>query len=176
MNVADFSIVEVRLSDISLLQDISQKTFLETFSVYNTEENMATYLRDSLSIEKLEKEMAQPGSQFYFAKKNERIIGYLKLNTGAAQNELKEDNALEIERIYVLSEFHGKGVGQSLYQEAITIAREKNVDYVWLGVWEHNNRAIAFYNKNGFEVFDRHLFRLGDDVQTDYMMKKRLDQ
>ena len=175
MNVADFSIVEVGLSDISLLQDISQKTFLETFSVYNTEENMATYLRDSLSLEKLEKEMAQPGSQFYFAKKNERIIGYLKLNTGAAQNELKEHNALEIERIYVLSEFHGKGVGQSLYEEAMAIAREKKVEYVWLGVWEHNKRAIAFYGKNGFEVFDRHFFRLGDDVQTDYMMKKKMN-
>lgn len=175
MNAADFSIVEVGLSDISLLKDISQKTFLETFSVYNTEENMATYLRDSLSLEKLEKEMAQPGSQFYFAKKNERIIGYLKLNTGAAQNELKEDNALEIERIYVLSEFHGKGVGQSLYEEAMAIAREKKVEYVWLGVWEHNKRAIAFYGKNGFEVFDRHFFRLGDDVQTDYMMKKKMN-
>ena len=74
-------------------------------------------------------------------------------------------------RIYVLSSFHGKKVGQLLYDHALQIAREKNVQFVWLGVWEENPRAIQFYKKNGFIEFDKHIFKLGDDLQTDIMMK-----
>lgn len=98
----------------------------------------------------------------------------MKLNFGAAQNELKNKQCLEIERIYVLKEYHGKKIGQLLYDKAIQIAKEKNVNYVWLGVWEKNLRAINFYKKNGFVGFDKHIFKLGDDEQTDIMMKLEL--
>ncbi|GJH39565.1 hypothetical protein RCZ04_01150 [Capnocytophaga sp. HP1101] len=81
---------------------------------------------------------------------------------------------MEIERIYVLKSFHGSGVGQELYQKAITVAREQAVQYVWLGVWEQNPRAIRFYEKNGFVPFDKHVFVLGNDPQTDILMKKTL--
>jgi len=101
-------------------------------------------------------------------------VGYLKLNFGSSQTELKDDRALEIERIYVLKEFHGKSVGQELYEKAIYVARQKNADYVWLGVWEQNPRAINFYKKNGFIEFDKHIFKLGEDEQTDIMMKLQL--
>ena len=101
-------------------------------------------------------------------------MGYLKLNFGDSQTELKDQKALEIERIYVLKEFHGKKVGQLLFEKALKIAEEKKVDYVWLGVWEENLRAINFYKKNGFEEFDKHIFKLGNDEQTDIMMKLKL--
>jgi ribosomal protein S18 acetylase RimI-like enzyme len=84
---------------------------------------------------------------------------------------LKDKTALEIERIYVLKDFHGKSVGQMLYKKALEIAQMKKVSYVWLGVWEENPRAISFYKKNGFVEFDKHIFKLGDDEQTDIMMK-----
>ncbi len=84
------------------------------------------------------------------------------------------DRALEIERIYVLQEFHGQRVGQVLYEKAIELAQERGLDYIWLGVWEKNARALRFYEKNGFEPFDRHIFKLGDDEQTDIMVKKVL--
>jgi ribosomal protein S18 acetylase RimI-like enzyme len=102
------------------------------------------------------------------------VIGYLKLNFGQAQTELQDEKALEIERIYLLKEFHGKNVGQLLYDKALQIARQKNVDYVWLGVWEENRRAINFYTKNGFVEFDKHIFKLGNEEQTDKMMKLNL--
>jgi ribosomal protein S18 acetylase RimI-like enzyme len=105
---------------------------------------------------------------------DEAVIGYLKINTGQAQTELQDSQALEIERIYVLKSFHGKKVGQLLYEKAMSVAAELGVNYVWLGVWEKNARAIRFYSKNGFEPFDKHIFKLGDDVQTDIMMKKAL--
>ncbi len=74
----------------------------------------------------------------------------------------------------VLKEFHGKKVGQLLYDKAIEIAKQKNTEYIWLGVWEENPRAISFYKKNCFVEFDKHFFKLGDDKQTDIMMKLKL--
>ncbi|MBZ5856935.1 GNAT family N-acetyltransferase [Flavihumibacter profundi] len=160
--------------DISQLQKISKKTFYETFSPGNTEENMAKYLDESFSIEKLTSELNDNNAEFYFATLGNDVIGYLKLNSGQSQTELKDGKGLEIERIYVLKEFHGKNIGQILYEKAIQVAKQSNADYIWLGVWEENKRAINFYKKNGFNEFDKHIFKLGNDEQTDIMMKLQL--
>jgi len=167
-------IKKVELSELDQLQIIGRQTFVETFADRNTEENMQKYLEEGYSVDKLTGEITNTNSEFYFAVLDNRIIGYLKINFGQAQTELNSQNALEIERIYVLKEFHGKKVGQILYELALNIAKRKNVDYVWLGVWEENPRAISFYRKNGFVEFDKHIFKLGDDEQTDIMMKLKL--
>jgi diamine N-acetyltransferase len=168
-------IKRVTVSDLDQLQHIGRQTFYETFSAGNTEENMRKYLEEGFTVEKLSAELNDKNSEFYFASLDNQVIGYLKLNFGQSQTEIKEDKALEIERIYVLKEYHGKKVGQILYDKAIQMARLKNVDYVWLGVWEENPRAINFYKKNGFVEFDKHIFKLGDDEQTDIMMRLRLN-
>lgn len=168
------NIRKVTLNDIEQLQQIGRQTFSETFSSSNTEENMATYLAEGFSNEKLTEELSNESSEFYFALSENEVVGYLKINFGQSQTELQDDTALEIERIYVLKDFHGKKVGQVLYEQAIEIAKQKNADYVWLGVWEENPRAISFYKKNGFVEFDKHIFKLGDDEQTDIMMKLKL--
>lgn len=167
-------IIKISEKDVVSLQAISKQTFYETFSAVNTEENMTLYLEESFSIEKLTAELNNPDAAFYFAIQDDKVIGYLKLNKGASQTELKDSEALEIERIYVPQAFHGKKVGQLLYEKAIQVAREAGMEYVWLGVWEENARAIRFYEKNGFVPFDKHLFKLGDDIQTDIMMKLKL--
>lgn len=164
-------ITKVKPADIHQLLEISRQTFYETFSAANTEENMRKYLDKDLSVEKLSAELNNENSAFYFALFHNQVIGYLKLNTGQAQTDLKDKKALEIERIYVLKEFHGKAVGQLLYEKAIQVARQINAGYVWLGVWEENHRAISFYKKNGFVSFSTHVFMLGNDAQTDIMMK-----
>ena len=168
-------ITKVTTDDVAQLQKIGKETFYETFSAGNTEENMQQYLQNGFTTEKLTSELNDENSEFYFATLNSNVVGYLKLNFGQSQTELKDDKALEIERIYVLKEFHGKKVGQILYEKAMQIARQKKADYVWLGVWEENPRAINFYKKNGFVEFDKHIFKLGDDEQTDIMMKLQLD-
>ena len=168
------NIVSVTLNDVDQLQQIGRQTFLETFSAENTEENINTYLKEGFSLEKLTDELNDKNAEFYFAELDSKIIGYLKLNSGPSQTELKDDKALEIERIYVLKEFHGNKVGQLLYEKAIEIARQSNADYVWLGVWEQNLRAINFYKKNGFVEFDKHIFKLGNDEQIDIMMRLQL--
>ena len=170
----NISIIKAELHDIEKLQKIGRQTFFETFSESNSEENMQNYLDEGFSIEKLTAELTDTNSEFYFTVLNEEVIGYLKLNFGESQTELKDNKALEIERIYVSKEFHGKSVGQLLYNKAIEVAKHKNADYVWLGVWEENPRAISFYKKNGFVEFDKHIFKLGDDEQIDIMMKLNL--
>lgn len=174
ISVEGIDIKRVTLADLDELQKIGRQTFYETFSSGNTEENMKKYLEEGFSVEKLTAELNDKNSEFYFASTANNVIGYLKLNFGQSQTEIKEDKALEIERIYVLKEYHGKSAGQILYDHAIQIARLKDASYVWLGVWEENPRAITFYKKNGFIEFDKHIFKLGDDEQTDIMMKLRL--
>jgi diamine N-acetyltransferase len=168
-------IVHVTPDDIEQLQKIGRQTFSETFSAGNTEENMRKYLDESFSFEKLTAELSDANAEFYFATLDKNVIGYLKLNAGQAQTELKDEKALEIERIYVLKEFHGKQVGHLLYEKAIQVAKQHTADYVWLGVWEENPRAIQFYKKNGFIEFDKHIFKLGEDEQRDIMMKLQLN-
>lgn len=171
----NIEITQVDLTEIEQLQIIGRQTFFETFADGNTEENMQKYLEEGFTIDKLTAELTNSYSTFYFAKLDNNVIGYLKINFGQAQTELNDNQALEIERIYVLKEFHGKKVGQILYNKALDIAKQANVDYLWLGVWEENPRAITFYKKNGFVEFDKHIFKLGDDKQTDIMMKLKLD-
>jgi diamine N-acetyltransferase len=166
-----FEIRQITLNELDQLQKIGRQTFYETFIEWNTEENLKIYLDERFSAGKLTTELNNKESKFFFAILDNEVIGYLKINTGKAQTELEDNKALEIERIYVLKEFHGKRVGQLLFEKAIQIAEHKKAVYVWLGVWENNSRARNFYSKNGFVVFDKHIFRMGNSEQTDLMMK-----
>lgn len=168
-------ISKVTINEVELLRSISVQTFTETFATQNSESDMQKYVSENLSIEQLSKELNTKGSSFYFLKLNSDIIGYLKLNEGEAQTELKNDVSLEIERIYVKQEFHGKQFGQLLLDNAIEIAKENQHHYIWLAVWELNLKAIAFYKKHNFVEFDKHVFKLGDDEQIDLMMKMNLN-
>jgi len=170
----NLQIKKVTEIDVWKLQQICTQTFAETFSAMNSEEDMQKYLAKSFSDEKLLAELRKKNTAFYFALVNEKIAGYLQVNSGHSQNELIDKNALEIERIYVLKAFQGKRVGQLLFQKALDIAAQKEVDFVWLGVWENNAKAIRFYRKNGFVIFDKHVFMLGNDKQTDLMMKRQI--
>lgn len=166
--------MQIRLAtidDLDRLQAIAKTTFSETFANLNSKENMRKYLNEALSSEKLRKELLHEHSSFYLAIENDKPIGYLKLNEGTAQSELQHSDSLEIERIYVLKCHHGTRIGKALLDHALAIARAKEKISVWLGVWERNHRAIAFYRKHGFVEFGTHIFRLGDEDQLDILMK-----
>jgi ribosomal protein S18 acetylase RimI-like enzyme len=170
----DIQIRKATLSDLSLLKMISIQTFTETFAAVNTEANIETYITNTLNEKVLIKELANKQSAFYLALKNDTIVGYLKINWGAAQTESLKGDVLEIHRIYVLQEFKGKKIGQHLLLEAIAIARRKELEYLWLGVWENNHNALAFYKKNDFIAFGTHNFTLGEGEQTDLLLKLQL--
>ena len=167
-------IKRVSTAEITELQEIGRQTFVDTFSAFNKKADMDNYLDESFSFARLEAELTSANSAIYFATIGERIIGYIKVNTGPSQTMIKDDRGLQIERLYVLKEFQGKKAGRVLFNKAKEIARKKALDYIWLGVWEKNLKAIRFYEKNGFYEFDRYLFKLGNDNQTDILMKLEL--
>jgi len=167
-------LVRATINDLETVRQIGIDTFYESFSSVNTEENMAHYLKTGFSLEKVASELGNPFSEFHLAYDGDKLIGYLKINHGPAQSELKDGAALEIERIYVLQAWQGQKIGQLFYDKAIEIAHAHKYAYVWLGVWEKNEKAIGFYKRNGFVEFDKHLFTLGTDIQTDIMMRKEL--
>lgn len=172
--MTSITIKKASTDDLETIQNVGRETFYETFSPHNPEDIMQKYLDESFASEKLTKELNNTDSQFFIVWEAENPIGYLKVNSGKAQTELQDKESLEIERIYVKSPYHGKKVAQILYDKALQIALEQNKKCIWLGVWEKNLRAVNFYKKNGFVEFAQHIFRLGNDEQTDLMMKKTL--
>jgi ribosomal protein S18 acetylase RimI-like enzyme len=171
-NIKIERVTKAQLADLTY---ISRKTFTDAFAHLNNPDDLKVFLSDHLTNDSLDKELGNPESEFYFAVENNAPIAYLKINTGNAQTELKQDSGLEIERIYVLKDHQGKKLGQQLIKQSMQLARQKNKTYIWLGVWELNNNAIRFYQNNGFKIFDKHHFTVGNDIQTDIMMKLQLD-
>lgn len=161
-------------SDLERLVDISRITYYDSFRADNSAENMKEYLDSSFGKSKLAKELKNKDSEFYFAYSGDSIIGYFKINSGQAQTDIRDKSAIELERFYVHKEFQGINLGQKLIDKAIEIAKSKDAEYIWLGVWEKNIRAIRFYKKNGFVKFGEHAFMMGKDKQTDHLMKLNL--
>ena len=162
------------VADVDELRAVSIETYTDTFGEFNSDENMRIYLEDAYNREKLTAELAETNSQFFFMKENNETVGYLKLNLGDAQTEYIGDNLLEVERIYVRTAFLRNGYGTKLIQTAEEIARELGVNGMWLGVWEHNQRALNFYSKMGFRHISQHSFFMADDEQIDFIYYKDL--
>lgn len=171
---APFTVRLATVDDAHTLTVIGAKTFHDTFAPFNTAENMRLYMDKTFTVNQLESELQDVNATFLLAQEGERVVGYAKLHTGKNPPELNETNSIEIERIYSCKEYIGKKVGKTLMQASLEIAAERGFETVWLGVWEHNPRAILFYEKCGFKIFGSHLFRLGTDLQTDLLMKKKL--
>lgn len=165
---------QASIKELEVIKLIGRETFYETFAQSNTASDMQKYLDENFNDEKVSREINNPDSLFFIAWEGNDAIGYLKVNLGKAQTEIQDNTSLEIERIYVRQIYHGKKVGQILYEKALEIAQLHKKSYIWLGVWEENPKAIRFYEKNGFTVFDKHIFKMGEDEQTDVMMKKVL--
>ena len=171
MHLDQLKISPLRITEIESLRPLAIKYFLDSYAHLNTRENMQDYLDKAFSLAQLSAEFQSPNSQFYTAKYKQQIIGYLKVNFAAAQTDLNEETSLEVERIYVAAAFQGKKVGKALMNKAKEIALDSDLDYLWLGVWQKNPSAIAFYEKIGFVAFGTHTFVFGDEAQTDSLMK-----
>ena len=129
----------------------------------------AIYVAKAFTSAQIKAELDNKDSLFYLVQIAQEIIGYLKLNVNTAQTEAIP-NGLEIERIYLLSAFQGKGYGQIMMDKAFEVAKDLKKSRLWLGVWEKNKDAIRFYARNGFKQFATHDFYLGKDLQTDWLM------
>lgn len=169
-----FTIERSTLEDIEILRKVGKETFFETFYDSNTEENMDDYLRTSFSYENVKGELENRDSIFFIARYKDQVAGYMKVNFERAQTEVDYKNSLEVQRIYILKKYQRMGLGKIFIDRSIEIAKEKDLDYIWLGVWENNINSIKFYEKQGFKKFDTHSFLVGEDRQRDDLMKMTL--
>ena len=165
---------KVKMEELDVLHGLAVRTFKEAFEHLNDPADIADYISTDMSLAAFEKQLNNDSSLFFFVEKGDEILGYLKLNRPAAQTDQTVDDAIEVERIYVLSEYQGQKIGERLLKKAIEIAKDESYFRVWLGVWEENAAAIRFYERHGFEVFAKHSFILGKDKQTDLMLKLEL--
>jgi len=167
------------LEQVETLRNLAIETYYETFSDSNSEALLQKYFNESLSIEKLSAQLQEPNSEFYFIyattdTQQATPAGFLKLNIDNAQTDLMDPSALEVEKIYLLKAFLSQGLGKQMILFSIERAAQHAKQYLWLGVWESNFPALAFYKKMGFKQFGSHDFDMGGDIQTDLMLKKTL--
>jgi ribosomal protein S18 acetylase RimI-like enzyme len=156
--------------DAILLSELGAKTFFDTFAKDNTTQDIDSYLKQSFSPEIQLAELSSSDTIFIIAEIGNTPVGYAQLILGSREDLMQGARPMEIRRIYALQEFIGQGIGSGLMKSAIEEARTRGCDCVWLGVWEQNPRAIAFYKKWGFCEVGRHTFMLGSDPQTDLIM------
>lgn len=160
--------------DAELIADLSHRTFYDSFARFNTKENMDKFMNLQFPKEALMAEVENGDNIFLIAYLENEPVGYVRLCESNKPPELGNTDAIEIVRIYSEQKTIGKGIGRALMLKCIEIAKEKNKKVIWLGVWENNENALSFYKKFGFEQFGHHIFMLGDDAQTDFLMKKSL--
>jgi ribosomal protein S18 acetylase RimI-like enzyme len=167
----DVEIIPAEIKHLDELLELAVSTFSESYEKLNTPENFRKYVSENFNPQKLLAELQEKNSFIFLMKKDGRAAGYLKLNIGAAQTEKMDEEGIEIERIYVRQELQGSGLGKYLLERSRAVAYEKNKKYLWLGVWERNEKAIRFYESQGFEKFGKHVFMLGNDDQIDFLYR-----
>ena len=174
MQDSTLNIRRARIEDANLLTELGAQTFAETFTEDNTPEDMTAYMVASFNIEQLTAELTDPLSIFFIAEVDGHAAGYAKIHSGEALDGVEGQKPIELVRLYVSRKWLGRGVGQALMQRCLNEAREMGFQTIWLGVWERNSRALAFYRKWNFREVGEHIFQLGSDPQRDILMQRAI--
>jgi diamine N-acetyltransferase len=164
------------LDDAALLSELGARTFSETFAADNIPEDLAAYMATSFNVAQQTTELNDPGSIFLIAEVDGRAAGYAKLHDGEPEKGIEGANPVELVRLYVSREWLGRGIGEQLMRTCLDEARQAGHETIWLGVWERNARAQAFYRKWNFRTVGEHMFRLGSDLQKDFLMERTLTE
>jgi diamine N-acetyltransferase len=177
-------IKKVTENELPALIDLARSTFIAAFAEQNDPDDFAAYIMSAFTLETFKNEFYTEGSAFYLMENNSELIGYFKLNHNRIPhdginlipefNAVKTNKMTELERIYLIENVHGKGFANTMINKAFELSKNEQSAFIWLGVWEHNLKAIKFYQKSGFTKFGEHIFVIGDDAQTDWLMWKKL--
>ncbi|PWK45375.1 GNAT family N-acetyltransferase [Pleionea mediterranea] len=162
------------LSDARQLSELAEQTFRDAFTEANNAEDMAMHCASTYGESIQTAELSDPNYDTIVVEDDGQLVAYAQLRQGHYPECVTAISPGEIQRLYVDKQWHGKGLAQALMTECLSRLREKNNDVVWLGVWEHNPRAIAFYKKLDFQPVGKHVFKLGNDPQTDIIMMRRI--
>ena len=176
MNETNLKIRRGVSADAAALAPLAVQIFNDTFAgnPLNAPEDMHSYITEFMSAAAFDNELNDENSIFYIAEAGGAMIGYAKLQEHSTEKCVSGANPIELQRLYVAKDFHGKGIAGELMNECFAVAAQKKYETMWLGVWEHNFRAQKFYEKIGFRRVGTHVFQLGADAQTDWVMEKKL--
>lgn len=163
-----------RIEDLENLRMLAIKIFTETFESANNPSDFKIYMDEAFSEQKIKEEFDEPGTQYFVAFENSSMVGYARVRENSEVDDWLGKSHLELQRIYVDAPWQGKGIAVQLLETCENYSRQLNKEWIWLGVWEHNPKAQYFYKKHGYEKFSEHQFMLGNDEQTDWLMKKKL--
>lgn len=153
------------------LAKLKADTFAETFADDNDPDHVQAHLAREFTADAVRRTLEHDDSTTWWLVDDGEPVGYLKVNRGPAQTESGLGDGLEVEQLYVQSAHHGRGLGGRLIELAVNTARDEGLAYIWLGVWEHNRRAIAVYEHLGFVPIGEHTFRFGEEEQRDVLMR-----
>ncbi len=165
---------KAKIEEVPAVRELAIEVYTDTFAVHNTPENLAAFFKEWYDLQQMQKEYHEPDSALYVALDDLKIIGFLRLRKNSEVDHSLGTNHLELHRLYIHRSYHGSEVSKMLMGEALAYAAGRNYEWIWLGVWEKNLRAQKFYAKWGFERFGEHIFQMGDDPQTDWLMRRKL--
>ncbi|HEY0050228.1 MAG TPA: GNAT family N-acetyltransferase [Pyrinomonadaceae bacterium] len=171
--------VEIRTAsarDAETLARVGRKSFYDAFADHpkNAPGDLKIYMDEAFSARTIAAELADKDVIYFIAEIGGEAVGYAKLKKNSREEATAGENPLELCRLYSLNEFIGKGIGKALMRHSLDYARDNRHDFMWLGVWEYNFRAQKFYEKFGFEKCGEHVFQLGTDPQTDWLLQKKI--
>jgi len=161
-------------NQLEAFREFSSWIFNETFAPTNSAESMQAYMDEAFTREQFLKEFHEPGAISCLALNDETIIGYFRIRRNSEADHWLGENNLELQRFYLHPEYQGQGIAQEMMKLVYDYC--KSCEWIWLGVWEQNPRAVQFYKKCGFERFAEHHFKMGEELQTDWLMRKRIIQ
>ena len=160
------------LNDLFTLKGLSVINYVDTYGQDKTPKSMAKYIDKRFSVEKLSRELINENSLFYFMYIDDMLCGYVKLNKYKAQKDIKAPKSLEIDGVYILKDYQGKGLGKEFLNQIIKIAKNDSKEFIWIGICEKNIKAISFYKRNGFKEIGKHSFKVGEELQSKFIMHK----
>lgn len=161
-------------TDLDTLLEVSRTTFRDAFEEQNDPEDFKAYMSTAFDKKNIRQQLENQDSSFYFVYSDGLLAGYFKINEHTAQTEVKLAESIELERIYVVKEFQGRQIGSTILQEVLRLAKKGRKTFIWLGVWQKNTEAVRFYERHGFLKFGTHPYFIGDDQQTDWLMRYEL--
>lgn len=170
----EFSFYQCRTNDVDMLRDFLFRVFQDAYDGLIAQPSIDAYMEKSFDANRIKAELSNSHSAFFFLSIDGVLAGCLKVNEAPAQTDINDSQSLEIERIYLAKAFQNQGHGNILMNKAVEIANQHRMKYIWLGVWENNARALRFYKRNGFYKIGMHGFVMGEEKQTDYIMRKDL--
>jgi len=170
--VLDF--IRCTRNHLPLLSKVARHTFSHAFESQNEAEDFQNYLNHAFTVQQMAKEMATVGTVFFLVYRNDTLCGYFKVNSNAAQTDIKRADSMELERIYVMASVQGQGIGTKIIAHVMGMAQADKKRFLWLGVWERNKEAIKLYQRLGFRKFGTHPYYIGNDKQTDWLMRKEI--